>query len=122
MRVCIHRGAHEIGGSCVEVAAGDDRIVLDLGMPLMAPGGGRRERFDFRPFRDLPWVSQNGQSGTGASRVIAGALRGLSLTYNKSDSFRPQDPKIDIFLRHLPNPSGRGEDYGFWLNMFDGRV
>ena len=54
MRVCIHRGAHEIGGSCVEVAAGDDRIVLDLGMPLMAPGGGRRERFDFRPFRDLP--------------------------------------------------------------------
>ncbi len=36
MRVRIHRGAHEIGGNCIEVAAGDDRIVLDLGRPLSA--------------------------------------------------------------------------------------
>lgn len=36
MRVRIHRGAHEIGGNCIEVAVGDDRIVLDLGRPLSA--------------------------------------------------------------------------------------
>ena len=36
MRARIHRGAHEIGGSCVEVASGADRIVLDLGRPLSA--------------------------------------------------------------------------------------
>jgi len=36
MRVRIHRGAHEIGGNCIEVTAGDDRIVLDLGRPLSA--------------------------------------------------------------------------------------
>ena len=36
MRVRIHRGAHEIGGSCIEVVDGDDRIVLDLGRPLSA--------------------------------------------------------------------------------------
>lgn len=36
MRVRIHRGAHEIGGNCIEVEAGDDRIVLDLGRPLSA--------------------------------------------------------------------------------------
>jgi hypothetical protein len=74
-----------------------------------------------RPFRDLGWVRQPAPDGAGIARVVAGALRGLSLTYNRSDSFRPQDPKIDIFLRSLPNPSGRGEDYGFWLNMLDGR-
>jgi ribonuclease J len=37
MRVRIHRGSHEIGGSCVEVAAADgSRLVLDLGRPLSA--------------------------------------------------------------------------------------
>lgn len=36
MRARIHRGAHEIGGSCIELALGDDRIVLDLGRPLSA--------------------------------------------------------------------------------------
>jgi ribonuclease J len=37
MRVKIHRGAHEIGGSCVELEADDGgRVVLDLGRPLSA--------------------------------------------------------------------------------------
>lgn len=36
MKVRIHRGAHEIGGNCIEIAAGPDRIVLDLGRPLSA--------------------------------------------------------------------------------------
>jgi mRNA degradation ribonuclease J1/J2 len=41
----IHRGRHEIGGMCIEVAADDGtRILLDLGMPLQAPDGG-----------DFPW-------------------------------------------------------------------
>ncbi len=45
MRVTIHRGTNEIGGSCVELAAGADRIVLDLGLPLVDPN---REPFDGR--------------------------------------------------------------------------
>lgn len=41
LRYIIHRGQHEIGGMCIEVAATDGtRIVLDLGMPLVAPDGG----------------------------------------------------------------------------------
>ncbi|MHB1535833.1 MAG: MBL fold metallo-hydrolase [Acidimicrobiales bacterium] len=36
MRAVIHRGAHEIGGSCVEVEARGERIILDLGRPLSA--------------------------------------------------------------------------------------
>ena len=38
MRITIHRGSHEIGGSCVELGSGGTRIVLDLGMPLPKPG------------------------------------------------------------------------------------
>jgi len=41
LRYTIHRGQHEIGGMCIEVATNDGtRILLDLGMPLVAPGGG----------------------------------------------------------------------------------
>jgi len=37
MQVCIHRGAREIGGSCVEIISSDNkRIIIDLGLPLDA--------------------------------------------------------------------------------------
>ena len=40
MRVRIHRGAHEIGGSCVELeSAGGQRLVLDVGAPLVTVEG-----------------------------------------------------------------------------------
>lgn len=39
MIVDIHRGADVIGGTCVEVCSGGTRLVLDVGMPLMHPGG-----------------------------------------------------------------------------------
>ena len=34
MRVCIHRGSNEIGGTCVEVKSGRKRIAIDAGLPL----------------------------------------------------------------------------------------
>ena len=34
MRVQIHRGTHEIGGTCIEIEASGKRIVLDIGLPL----------------------------------------------------------------------------------------
>lgn len=34
MRITIHRGTHEIGGNCIEVATDKSRIILDVGMPL----------------------------------------------------------------------------------------
>jgi ribonuclease J len=36
MKVCIHRGANQIGGTCVEIEAQGKRIVLDVGLPLDA--------------------------------------------------------------------------------------
>lgn len=36
MEVRIHRGANEVGGSCIELEASGERIVLDLGRPLWA--------------------------------------------------------------------------------------
>lgn len=36
MRVCIHRGTNEIGGTCVEIESQGERLVLDVGLPLDA--------------------------------------------------------------------------------------
>jgi ribonuclease J len=36
MRICIHRGTQEIGGTCVEVESQGRRLVLDVGLPLDA--------------------------------------------------------------------------------------
>ena len=36
MRICIHRGAEEIGGNCVELEQDGARVLLDLGLPLDA--------------------------------------------------------------------------------------
>lgn len=50
MKLTIHRGTHEIGGSCIELEANNARIILDIGMPLVDEHG---EQFDFRPYRKL---------------------------------------------------------------------
>lgn len=39
LKVRVHRGTQEIGGSCIEVKAGDSRLVLDVGRPLSARPG-----------------------------------------------------------------------------------
>lgn len=46
--ITIHRGAHTIGGNCVEIKLNQHRILLDLGTPLMAPGGGELNEVDLK--------------------------------------------------------------------------
>jgi ribonuclease J len=36
MKVCIHRGTQEVGGTCIEIESKGQRIVLDVGLPLEA--------------------------------------------------------------------------------------
>ena len=42
MRARIHRGAVEIGGSCVELESGGARLVLDIGLPLDVAAQGEQ--------------------------------------------------------------------------------
>lgn len=39
MNITIHRGGHEIGGTCVELSTARSRIIIDFGMPLQDTGG-----------------------------------------------------------------------------------
>ena len=53
MRIRIHRGTKEIGGTCIEIEAQGKRVVLDVGLPLGAPDGADADVYDSL----LPWVS-----------------------------------------------------------------
>ena len=79
------------------------------------------QQYVARPFRGVTFLNRVAEAGA-VGRFLAGGLRGLSLTFNRSDSFRPQDPKIGLFQNPLPNPSGVSKEYGFGLNLFDGRL
>src|SRR3990167_5828239 len=47
MEITIHRGTHEIGGNCVEVATDETRIIIDLGMPLSDPWDKKKRLKEF---------------------------------------------------------------------------
>ena len=49
MKLTIHRGTQEIGGSCVELCTANSRILIDFGMPLVDSKGGR---FDSNVLKD----------------------------------------------------------------------
>ena len=48
MLIRIHRGAHEIGGSCIEIEHKNSRIVVDIGMPLYDRDG---QQFDMDKYQ-----------------------------------------------------------------------
>jgi len=87
-----------------------------------AVNGGRTKTAGavVRPFRGFEFVSRAARRG-GVSGFMGQLGQGLSLTYNESDSFIPQGPQQDLFRTQLPNTRGEGRDYGFWLNLADGR-
>ena len=45
-QLTIHRGAHTIGGTCIEIRVENSRIILDLGLPLMGKGGTQIDEED----------------------------------------------------------------------------
>jgi len=49
MKLTIHRGAKEVGGTCIELEASSSRILIDFGLPLVDEN---RKRFDFKKTRN----------------------------------------------------------------------
>lgn len=56
MQICIHRGAREIGGSCVEILSLGKRIIIDIGLPLDA------EKNDKKYLPDISGLDGNDKS------------------------------------------------------------
>jgi ribonuclease J len=68
LKITIHRGCNEIGGSCVELQNESDIIFLDFGMPLLEKDGNQ---FDMKSRVNL----------TGPGLVEAGVLPNINGTY-----------------------------------------
>jgi hypothetical protein len=75
-----------------------------------------------RPFRGWAAIDGYASRSSGIGRLVTNALRNLSVHYNESDSFLPTDPARTVYGEWLPDPSGFGKDYGFALNLFDGKL
>lgn len=85
MRVRIHRGAHEIGGNCIELEAEGKRIVLDLGRPLAA---GRDEVVPLPSIAGL---------GDGADASLLGVV--ISHPHQDHYGLLPQvTPGVPVFI------------------------
>jgi ribonuclease J len=110
MQARIHRGANEVGGSCIEVEAHGQRLVLDLGRPLWAK---RDEVLPLPPVQGLehhdpslravvishPHMDHYGLAGDLAAPVIMGeaAYRILAEIFFTGG---PSLPTPSGFLRH----------------------
>ena len=75
-------------------------------------------QFVVRPLRDLDFLARTAREG-GVLGFAASVAKGLSYTYNESDSFLPAAPAFDDFLDPLPNPHGKSQEKGFWLSLGD---
>lgn len=93
MNLKIHRGTHEIGGSCVELSTAHSRLVIDIGMPLVTPTG---ERFDMAKYKDM----------SGPELVAKGVLPDIKGFYKWDDG----NKLIDGLLISHPHM----DHYGFF--------
>ncbi|MES1194563.1 MAG: TonB-dependent receptor, partial [Opitutus sp.] len=97
--------------------------LINAWAPTYFENGGHTTNVQFvaRPFTRTPITSSLGKNG-GAGKFLGDVLDGLSLSYNRSDSFLPLVPAQDLFKRLLPNPTGTDKSCGAALNLFDGKL
>lgn len=98
MQLIIHRGTHEIGGSCVEIKSGESRIILDIGMPLVERSG---EKFKFSKYEYL----------NGPELVRHGILPDVKGLYKWDKSSKAPD---GVFISHA-----HIDHYGFYNYLND---
>jgi ribonuclease J len=89
MRLTIHRGAREIGGTCIELQSKDSRILIDFGLPL---ADENREPFDSNR------IKNNSQDDLIRSGVLPD-IEGL---------YKDVQPAIDAILLSHPHPDHYG--------------
>lgn len=108
-----------------------DRVVTTLGL--------RRDQ-SYNKFGDKPVFLADGtldydswnrwqpgawnlnEGTTKTAGVVVKPLPWLYLHYNWADSFQPASAALDVYERPLVDPTGKGRDYGFTLNLLEGKL
>lgn len=63
-----------------------------------------------------------GEGYTTSKGIVLKPLRWLHFHANESDSFNPAPLRYSVRLQPLPDPSGKTEDFGFSLKLFDNKL
>jgi outer membrane receptor protein involved in Fe transport len=66
------------------------------------------------------WVQTRGK--TTNEGIVVKPLKWLFLSYNQANSFSPGSQTYDVLGNPLPDPYGKTKDYGFQLNLLQGRL
>jgi outer membrane receptor protein involved in Fe transport len=100
-----------------------DYSLTDGWSPASFNNGGRTTNIQFvaRPLFDTRFTANLDKGGSG-SRFFGSLLNGMSLTYNRSNSFLPTNPAQDLFKNPLPNTTGTDKSWGLGFNLFDGKL
>ena len=70
----------------------------------------------------LPNSLRERDGATATHGAVLHATHWLSFTYNTSNNFQANDSSRNVYGELLPNPQGKGRDYGLKLSLLDRRV
>lgn len=96
-----------------------DKNFVMRGVPPSLLPDGKTHDYEWDRQWSNEWEARDGRTKTAG--FVVKPFRWGSLHWNRSDAFKPVSPAQDLHLRPLPNPSGIGKDFGFSLNLFDGK-
>lgn len=104
MKLTIHRGAKEIGGTCIELQSKNSRILIDFGLPLVDEN---KEQFDFKKIKNK---SKEDLIKSGVLPDIKGLYKGeqpafdaILLSHPHQDHYGLLsfvNPQIPVYLSH----------------------
>jgi hypothetical protein len=98
-----------------------DRVYTKAGVNARLLPDGQTHDYEW----DQQWATGNYKTNEGKTRTVGGVVKitpWLHAHANKSDSFIPADPAINLHGKFVPNPLGKGQDWGFTLSLFRGKL
>ena len=113
--------SHLLQGRVVAtLGARQDKNFTQFGGPAALTADGLEFDYDKMRAWNGAWNMRSGYTKTAG--VVVKPRPWVSVYVNKSDSFQPTTPSQNLQRKELPNPSGEGKDYGFALNLFEGKL
>jgi len=98
-----------------------DKVYGKAGVSARLLPDGRTHDYEW----DQQWAAGDYKSNQGYTRTAGGVFKITPWFYahaNKADSFIPADPAINLHGKFVPNPQGKGQDWGFTLSLFSGKL
>jgi hypothetical protein len=98
----------------------DERFSRAGGAIRLLPDGATLDEASFNSWSTANW--NVGKGNTETRGIVVKPTRWLSAFVNQSNSFQPANAAVNLYRERVPDPSGKGEDYGIMLNAFGGKL